>query len=190
MKIQICLSVGFLFVAGCASAPPPQPHIFVSKWQEQTLPKVPDNASNTIKGNAFLTTVGGDVKKCSGNVVTLIPGNDVLGHVESAYEIEYNSLSDAQKSISDVDKDFLIYNSKLKSMFGELRQTSVCDVDGKFEFNNVPPGSWTVKTKVVWQVPKVSGTYVYMSTQGGPVSSEVFIPRSASDKTFNVVATY
>jgi len=51
-------------------------------------------------------------------------------------------------------------------------RNGICDVQGRFKFEEVPEGRWFVVTTVYWQVPSGS-PYVPASTQGGPIMRPV-----------------
>lgn len=54
---------------------------------------------------------------------------------------------------------------------------SVCDIDGRFEFGNLPAGSYYLVTGVVWSLPGD-----YFPTQGGMLMQKVRVEPGARAK--------
>jgi len=104
--------------------------------------------SDILSGQAFMRTVGGDVKTCAGSPVALVPYDSYFSAVAQANVEGYSS-------ITNTDPRANAYVRKTK-----------CDVQGGFSFSNLPTGQWIVVTKVVWGVP--NGYFVV--PQGGPLS--------------------
>ena len=138
-------------LAGCAST-------YVPAYPIQTPYRAEDFSAwtgpgqATIKGQAFLKTVGGDVKTCAGATVTLLPA--------TAYNDEIFA---AQKTYPGRD---------LTNIYGEadtFNWKSTCDAQGNFEFRNVPVRAWWIKTRVEWGIPMGYST----SWQGGDLASRV-----------------
>lgn len=60
-----------------------------------------------------------------------------------------------------------------------MKRSSSCDVDGKFEFANLAPGTYEVCTRVYWTVGNEG--------QGGNVQGSVTIPTGASGQKVSMV---
>jgi len=102
-----------------------------------------------LDGQAFMKTVGGDVKTCAGNPVYLIPSTP------------YN--------------DEVVVHSQLGSITNrdpqatQFTRSGICDVSGKFSFEKVPARRWYIVATVKWGVPTENG----INAQGGEVMKVV-----------------
>jgi len=88
----------------------------------------------TLHGQAFLKTVGGDVKTCAGEAVFLIPGNP--------YDDELVTAKGSGLANGD---------ARVRSHFRE----TICDAQGNFAFEAVPAQRWYVATMVTWNTPHI-----------------------------------
>ena len=126
--------------------------------------------SNTIKGSAFIRQKGGGEVGCAGNAVYLIP--------QGAHSIEHAGFVFDETSSSGYRS---IANRKMPVPPGDAyrshQRETICDIDGKFEFQNVAAGSYLVVTRVTWTVD--------YSTQGGTWMIPVTF--AGSNKTKSVV---
>lgn len=88
-----------------------------------------------LHGQAFLKTVGGDVKTCAGEDVVIIPGmpylEEMIGKVRAGVDLH---MDDHAKPL--------------------LRQT-ICDAQGSFSFSGLPAQRWLILTQVKWGVPHI-----------------------------------
>lgn len=115
-------------------------------WQGQGI--------SSLHGQAFLRTVGGDVKTCAGEFVYLIPG--------APYFDQYLKMSAADLAQADPEA------------MAQLRRT-VCDAQGNFSFKSVPAGKWYVLTSVTWGIPNIA------AVSGQPSSSAGCIGRVSTE---------
>jgi hypothetical protein len=106
-----------------------------------------------LKGQAFMKTVGGEVKTCAGNEVILVPSN--------AYTREMTNIW-RQRGVTRA-------NPVRDPRYNNYRRVALCDAAGAFEFENLPPGPWMVNATVSWGVPHQYG----VSQQGGYLMQEV-----------------
>lgn len=136
--LAICLS---LATAAVIAAPD------VPFTEEAFAPYKGDGPAN-LDGEAFLKTEKGEVRNCSGETVLLAPGTqydiNVLNRFAFSFEVALMWAKDAKPYWRD----------------------SICDSQGKFNFQGVPEGSWFVITQVQW---KAMG----YGTQGGTVIQKV-----------------
>ncbi len=105
--------------------------------------------SASLHGQAFLKTVGGDIKTCAESRVLLLPA---IAYVE----------------------EFLAKKKAGISMDEDLRlqpyiRATVCDAQGNFSFAELPDQRWYVLTSVTWGVPRVGDISERIETnqQGG-----------------------
>lgn len=119
-----------------------------------------------LRGQAFLRTVGGEVRTCAGLRVNLIPATN--------YTVELATVSQSGLYSQIVNIDQRIHQY--------VRHT-ICGVDGSFTFRDLPPGDWIVQATVVWGVPVSSYRTV---RQGGDVVGRA---TTRTDQTTEVVLT-
>jgi len=50
--------------------------------------------------------------------------------------------------------------------FKEARRTAIADADGRFQFTELPPGSYYLRTELTWEVP-------YHGMQGGVIGRRI-----------------
>ena len=175
MKIikNIAVMSSFMFLVGCAATP----HTFQSQWSEEILPEATSiEGDNSITGSAFLRQGGGGTVTCAGNDVLL---NKQVYLERSAYAREVNSLSYYVRNASAVDPRHAKFEAKLQRLNDSQTLRTNCDVDGKFQFPNLAPGNYMLKTKVYWVVASEG--------QGGIVGKSITIPDDSSNLTFNAV---
>ncbi len=169
-------SMGFLFaniLTGCAITP----HSFLSTYEPGQLPKSSGiEGVHTLKGSAFLRQKGGGVVTCAGEEVKL---TKELELTRNAYANEYLSLPYYVKNVTPVDTRLLAFEEELAILRSKHVLTSQCDVDGRFTFENIAAGDYSVLTKVEW--------YAGQYAQGGYVSKRIKIAESKSPKVVSVV---
>lgn len=120
------------------------------------------SGNNTIKGEAFLKTQGGDVKTCAGNKVTLMPITAyaterityLCGKVNDAGYI--GAYASTKVAFASTDQGFL-----------DHMKTTFCDSTGRFIFENIANGDYYIETTVTWL-----GGYP-STTQGGSLVQKV-----------------
>ncbi len=113
------------------------------KW-EKHIPPNPDNyapfakkGTGEINGDAFLKTVGGEDRTGGGNIVTLDPA--------TPFGEDYMRMAGRTFARWSEMPPF--------ALFQEHRRTTTADGGGSFEFQNLPPGDYFVRTYVTWHVP-------------------------------------
>ena len=140
----------------------------------------------TVSGSGFLRTVGGDVKSCAGYTVSLVPHSAysqermtiIYGNADAGFSRVHPNGQLSRKP-PDPHPDYLAY----------VRE-SVCDVNGKFEFTDVPSSTWYATTTVAWRTRSVCGWWCgenpnQLVVQGGAVMKRL----NVSDGPHNVVLT-
>ena len=168
-------AIGFIILlSSCAATP----HVFVNTYSPETLPEIDSiDGTNTVSGSAFLRQQGGGVVNCAGNKVVI---NQNLPYMErNAYAKEYLALSNRVRQVSDVDSNLIAFEGELNKLRNQKQKVTYCDVDGKFVFDGLAPGSYKVTTKVYWVVADAG--------QGGLVSANVRIPDGSDGKTTSIV---
>jgi hypothetical protein len=148
----LAAACGCLWLGGCVATEQPQPYALVATYQEADFKPYGAPGPASVSGQAFLKTVGGDVKTCAGNKVGLVPATD--------YNTEALEHVSAATPISNEDPRAKAFS-----------KSTVCDAEGRFEFDKVAARKWYVITNVSWGVPQVEtglfGPEVVTSQQGG-----------------------
>jgi hypothetical protein len=117
----------------------------------------------TLQGQAFLKTVGGDVKTCAGAKVTLIPATDYDRELTHAERTGHRDVTN------------------LPAAWGHYVKVTTCDAQGNFEFDGLAPRAWIVETVVHWGIP--TGSMLFpVDVQGGTLNQEVSL-RPGVNKT-------
>lgn len=155
MRYLLAASLSFALL-GCVSAPR-QPNVL--QYQQASNPAEYEPymkpGTATVTGQAFMTTVGGDVKLCAGQPAFLDPVTAVSTLWWSRGP-KYNVAAPPPTSIPE---------------FKAARRVATCDAQGNFKFDKVPAGSYYLSTFVTWQVPS---TNVFVDpTQGGIISVQI-----------------
>ncbi|MBX3482509.1 hypothetical protein [Phenylobacterium sp.] len=126
---------------------------------------------NSIRGDAFLRTRGGDVRTCAGESVQLVPLTyytlDWLDHV-------YGSAASAYVPIASVVERAKTY--PLHAGASAFIRTARCNVRGEFEFSGLADGGYAVITRVRWEVLGLSAARGG-GEQGGELMNTVFVSR-------------
>jgi hypothetical protein len=116
---------------------------------------LPTTGDGVVKGQIFMKTKGGDVKKGAGEVIVLRPATN--------YAARVRALS-SQNGLGYVD-----YLASARDL------SVVSDGEGRFEFKNVPPGEYFAAGKVAWSV-FYPGTFAPIeSKQGGNIVMKVSV---------------
>lgn len=113
--------------------------------------------SGKLVGQAFLRQQGGGVVTCAGSPVMMAP--------DTPYFQEMIKVSKAGKAP--------IAGSEMESAKATIKST-VCDAQGNFVFDKLPPGRWFVGTDVRWTVG--------YNTQGGSVFKAVTVAPASETK--------
>lgn len=88
-----------------------------------------------LHGQAFLKTVGGDVKTCAGEDVFLMPAIPYFDEIVESVKGGMHPASD-QRAMA-------------------LLRHTMCDAQGNFSLSGVPAQKWYVVTQVRWGVPHI-----------------------------------
>ena len=144
MRKLLFAVVGFGLVAvGCVRQPqvinaPP-----TSQYDNEKAAMFMAEGPNTIRGNAFLKTRGGEVRTCAGNPVLLLP------------DVQYNRsvLQQSHPSGSRSARQPSVDLGAATSVFTQYGRKTTCDSNGEFIFDNVAEGDFIILSRVVWEVP-------------------------------------
>jgi hypothetical protein len=98
----------------------------------------------SIEGNGFMRQQGGGIVKCSGEKVYLVAsGTYSRERMHTLYEIFIpgETSSNRMRDIDDPDPRYV-----------KDQRKTVCDVDGKFRFEDLPEGTYFINTRIIWKV--------------------------------------
>lgn len=158
-----------LILSSCAT---PVAETYSTYDRTQVLWSLEDGTSKVV-GDGFLSRRDGMLVKCSGQTVNLFPVSDyaierftnIYGNPNGGY----NTAGFGMRRVDNPDSRYI-----------NDSRTAVCDVDGKFSFDNIPAGEYYVSTRVVWKV----NDYTY---EGGVMGRRITVEEG---KTKKVSLTY
>ena len=131
MNMRCWILAGAILLSACAPAIYPRQAIF----NESEYAPYKGVGTAIVYGEAFLLTRGGDVKKGAGARIYLSP--------VTSYSTEFFQRSVlAGQRLEDPDPRVVPYV-----------RTTIADSEGKFEFSDVPAGTFYLYCWIVWEVP-------------------------------------
>jgi hypothetical protein len=123
------------------------PNVIHTGYNEAEFAPWDGKGTAMIRGQAFLKTVGGDVKTCAGEDVFLLPA--------TSYVDEFIATPNARGHLN--------VDPRLTAKF----RSTICDAQGNFTFASVPAQRWYIDTRVVWGVPHIEQP----GERAGPIAS-------------------
>jgi hypothetical protein len=125
----------FLVLSGCAGmeASPPVPR--EQAFNEQDLAPYGGKGTSSISGEAFLKMRDGSVKKAAGETVWLVPSVPYLDEYVKTEILQGRKLSPGLE----------------KGAFTYMRTTKA-NSEGRFRFEDIPPGTYHVYSLITWSV--------------------------------------
>ena len=118
-----------------------------------------------IEGSGFLRQAGGDVVSCAGETVWLAPDTPYF-----RWASELRPWSAIGEALARPD-------------VADYVRVATCDVEGRFAFEDVPPGPYLAGTVVTWRVP--GGPPLFIGTFAG---GSVFVPVDVGAASTQTVA--
>jgi hypothetical protein len=156
-NITCIVALATLF-SGCVTQ-----HQMTTPFDESEFQSFVGKGTATITGQAFLKTVGGEVRYGAGDPVILTP---VTPYTTEAL------LAERSLRLPQTDPRLLKY-----------LHTVIADGSGNFEFQDIPPGDYYIKCAIVWVVPDQNGI---IEQTGGVAYAETHI---GDGETVKVVVT-
>lgn len=117
----------------------------LTKFDPQKAEYIFKDGTNTISGQSFLVTRGGDPKTCAGQEVSLVPVTD---YAKERMEYRYGSAENGFRSHSNNGIKF----SNDDENYHKYTKTAFCDASGNFTFEKVADGEYFVTTSVLWEI--------------------------------------
>jgi hypothetical protein len=148
-----------LLLCGCITNPTARPsrHSMQTVFIPETHDAFMKEGTSTVSGQAFVKTMGGDVKHGAGNEVFLYPS--------TPYSLEW--LEHAALQGEEV--------ANLDPRFGNYSRRQIGDAEGRFRFERIPPGKYLILCLIQWEVPWFSGSSSGTRTTGGFAISRVVV---------------
>lgn len=145
MKKYLIAATAAALLSGCVSPQKPQS---LPPFPQAEYDKLKVEGQDKLTGQAFLKTMGGDVKVAAGSQVVLMP------------------------KTSYTDFQFATCMGYVRCEKEDMRaakyeKVTIADAQGKFEFDNIAPGEYYVQTSVTWMRPSTYG----LVTEGGALMS-------------------
>jgi len=162
--------VAFLILGGCMTADIPATPM-ASTFAQSDVAWFSKPGTGTISGNAVLRTVGGDAKTCAAQQVNLIPDSayarERMARMFAAVDGPGYMSGDAVPKLPAADQSYA--NSTLRN---------VCDSQGNFSFDHLPPGKYYVTAEVTWGIP----TQYFTRREGGLLMQPVVLADGESKR--------
>ncbi len=149
MKKIFTVAAAFVLVAGCANRRPPAPPL--PPFPEAEYAALEKSGNAGVKGQLFMKTRGGEVRKGAGVRILLRPKTNY-----------------AMAAASGVrpGRDYRL---------STYDRSTVSDGDGKFEFKEIPAGEYILSGHMTWSV-FMPGTFGPIEqVQGGTVAEYVTV---------------
>jgi hypothetical protein len=153
VRLPLAYAVAGLLCAGCVPAQQQKPTIDPREtFDSAALTNALQPGHSIITGQAFATTVGGQVRYGAGVPVYLVPMTPYSE--ECARIMNGHATSSCGRNLAD------------------YRKTTTADAEGRFKFPGLLPGRWYLEASITWGVP----TQLGVATTGGTFSAIVEIP--------------
>ncbi|WP_175185685.1 prealbumin-like fold domain-containing protein [Achromobacter animicus] len=148
-------------------APPPAPEIPRVPFSEAEHNALKKTGTGGLTGQAFLRTEGGDVKTAAGSTVYIEPATSVT---KQRFEVTCKG----RKALA----------GKQDPRADKFIRETIADAEGKFKFNDLPPGAYYLITHVRWSAPTRYG----LSPQGGWLMKRVDIENKKTAEVLMIEA--
>lgn len=159
---RVVLVIAVLAV-GCVTIPQPVQHLAV--YDESALAWANAPGTAVVTGQAFLKTLGGDVKYAAGNPVYMLPVSDYTTEWFDAVIVRGTSVTSAADTAT-----------------GKFERVATADGAGKFRFTGVAAGKYYLWSAVYWSVASYGG----LSQTGGQAYATITV---AAGDSVNAILT-
>ena len=131
--------------------------------------------NNTISGEAFLRTIGGEVRTCAGLDVILIP---VSRYSTKRIQVLYGNTNAGYIPLFSGKR--IVFKPD-PPLYYKYMKKAKCDASGHFKFTNLPDGEYYIIANVMWSVGG------YIPSQGGYLMQRVKVN---GGETREIIMTY
>jgi len=113
----------------------------------------PSGSGSRITGTTFARSKNGGLVSGAGRSVSLDPSTRYATAV-------FRTVVDRQNKVSYFDSEKDTGTVVPDAVMLKCRRTAVADADGRFSFENVPPGSYIVSSYLSWLGPREKGEWI------------------------------
>ncbi|HHL2824733.1 TPA: hypothetical protein ACQ431_002962 [Citrobacter murliniae] len=135
MKKIVATIASILVLSGCVTMPKPTP---LPPFPQSEYDNLKTSGSEKLTGQAFLKTMGGDVKVAAGSQVVLMPKT-------SYTDFQFRTCN----SMTICERE--------DSRAAKYEKVTIADAQGKFEFDKIAAGDYYIQTTVTWMRPSPYG---------------------------------
>lgn len=136
-----------------------------TQFNPQEAAYINQKGDGSIQGQAFMKTVGGEVRYAAGNTVLLIP--------DTAYARER-----FQKLYGDSKCNYgaVRFDKDPDPAYLKMARSTKANGEGRFRFDGLAPGAYFVATQLVWGVPTQYG----LQTAGCNIYEKALVQHGAA----------
>ena len=139
MKKIMAVALGAVLLYGCVAPSVVSPKkADLPAFPQSEYASIKVDGSETLSGQAFLTTMGGDVKVAAGQDIMLMPKTS---YTDAIYNYQTTGVA---------------YNTP-DSRYAKYTKMVQADAQGKFTFTDIAPGKYYVETMIMWYRPSQFG---------------------------------
>jgi hypothetical protein len=139
MKNFVFVIVALIAISGLSGCVAPPPYIVHNKFDDKNFEPYAKQGTSSIVGQAFLKTMGGEVRFGAGNEVSLTPSiaytDELVGFISSR----------------GLDETIYIATPiELRHKIQNYIRTTTADGNGQFEFKDIPNGDYYLEVGIYW----------------------------------------
>tara|TARA_Y100000768_G_scaffold360450_1_gene317704 strand:- start:157 stop:687 length:531 start_codon:yes stop_codon:yes gene_type:complete len=169
---KIFLIISVVILSGCASSG----YVMKNSFSVDELDWFIAGGTTTVEGSAFLRQRGGGIVTCAGNEVNLVPVTKYSTE-RMTFLYENTEFGILQTGLPAILRGKLFKGGETAGAYLKYLLKTTCDVDGKFQFQNVPQGSYYLITKVEWN----TGRNMF-ENEGGMIMKRVLVNNKELEK--------
>lgn len=170
MKTKIMLLAAVLLLSGCAAQTKTvQLH---QSFDAVTAKRLVQPGVNLIEGSALIRQQGGGVVTCAGLPVQLVPKT---AYAQERVRAIYGNTA---RGFTPVQQTFISFTPDHPGYLQHMK-TTLCDAQGRFQFDDVADGEFYVVAKIIWAAgnrPQGGSLMQIVSVSGGQAEKIVLSP--------------